>query len=346
MKPSIFIGSSKEQETVSEAIEVNLAEAARVTSWKHAFREGQPFFTELLRLKDRFDFAAIVLTPDDILKSRGKEYLVSRDNVIFELGMFLGSLGSDRVFAVADKSLIPNAMSDYHGVKFIEYDGERARNEPNEALSPGCIRIKQAMQREGPRPNTEAEKSVLFPGEMIGLEVLYDNMDDAEHNLLADLRSDCGPIRLFFHIASQNIGLKGNLFEVIDDIAQDGKVDLRILHASPNSPLFSRDRLISLGKRPERVLASLKHVDESLREMEALAASSLRRRTHEDPFLWRVYGLSDKLYFMPYFSIRDATKNPRCWCSVRAITPCIKHFQTGSTTLGKNPPLKGLDSPI
>src|SRR5215213_9871769 len=132
---------------------------------------------------------------------------------------------------------------------------------------------------------------------MIGLESIYDNMDAAERNLLRDLRSDGGPIRLFFHIASQNIGLKGNLFDAIDAIAQEGRVDLRILHASPNSPIFSRDRLISLGKRPERVLASLKHVDESLREMEALAASSLRRRTHEYPFLWRAYALSSRLYF-------------------------------------------------
>src|SRR5205823_6571031 len=77
---------------------------------------------------------------------------------------------------------------------------------------------------------------------------------------------------------------------------------------SPRSPLFAPDRLLSLGKRPERVLHSLRFVDQSLHQLENYAASSLRRRTHEHPFIWRMYGFSERLYFMPYFADKDATK--------------------------------------
>jgi hypothetical protein len=60
VKPTLFIASSTEQSAVAEAIEHNLAAVAEVTSWKHAFRVGQTFFTELINLCDRFDFAVIV----------------------------------------------------------------------------------------------------------------------------------------------------------------------------------------------------------------------------------------------------------------------------------------------
>ena len=170
------------------------------------------------------------------------------------------------------------------------------------------MRVKQAIASEGVRLAAEKHETALFAGELIGLETIYENMNAAEQNLLSDLRNNPGPIRLFFHIASQNINISGSLFDIIDSLAQDGGIDLRILHASPSSPLFSRDRLVSLGKRPERVLMRLKHVDDSFKELEALASSTLRRRTHEYPFIWRIYGLSDKLYFMPYFSDSDATE--------------------------------------
>jgi predicted nucleotide-binding protein len=49
---------------------------------------------------DSFDFAILVLTPDDLTQSRGKQQPSPRDNVVFELGLFIGALGRDRVFMV------------------------------------------------------------------------------------------------------------------------------------------------------------------------------------------------------------------------------------------------------
>lgn len=309
MKSAVFIGSSTEKMHVAEAIEVNLNSVADVSSWKHSFRLGQTFFSELLEFKDRFDFAVIVLTADDILQSRGVQHNVPRDNVVFELGLFLGSLGPDRVFAIVDENVDTKIMTDYSGVSFLTYNGNRSDGDLNQALSPACVRIKQAIGKQGARPVNTSAANVHFPGSLIGLQAIHENWNVAERQLLADLRSNPGPIRLFFHIASQSIGLSGSFFDIIDSIVQEGRVDIRILHASPDSPLFARDRLLALGKRPERVLASLKYVDDSLRQLEAAAQSSLRRRSHDHPFLWRIYGLSDHLYFMPYFSNKDATKS-------------------------------------
>ena len=42
---------------------------------------------------DRFDFAILVLTADDLVASRDVLSTAPRDNVLFELGLFMGGLG-------------------------------------------------------------------------------------------------------------------------------------------------------------------------------------------------------------------------------------------------------------
>jgi predicted nucleotide-binding protein len=136
MKPTVFVGSSSERIAIAEAVLVNLAEIAETRSWKHEFRAARPFFSDLMEFKDRVDFAVIVLTPDDLIISRGKQYNVPRDNVIFELGLFLGTLGSDRVFAIVDQNIATKLMSDYSGVNLLTYNPDKAY-----ALASGEINI-------------------------------------------------------------------------------------------------------------------------------------------------------------------------------------------------------------
>ena len=68
-------------------------------------------------------FAIVLLTPDDIGCPRGKpdeKKPRSRQNVIFELGFFIGKLGRERVCALYKEGVeIP---SDFQGVLYIEMD--------------------------------------------------------------------------------------------------------------------------------------------------------------------------------------------------------------------------------
>lgn len=68
-------------------------------------------------------YAVVLLTPDDEGKSKeetGELKLRARQNVILELGYFIGKLGRSRVcpLAVADVEI----PSDYHGVEYIPLD--------------------------------------------------------------------------------------------------------------------------------------------------------------------------------------------------------------------------------
>ena len=45
----------------------------------------------------------MVMSPDDLLESRSQSYASATDNVIFELGLFMGKLGRSRVFIVHEQ---------------------------------------------------------------------------------------------------------------------------------------------------------------------------------------------------------------------------------------------------
>ena len=72
-------------------------------------------------------FAIVLLTPDDTGAARdqcGNSQLRARQNVIFELGFFIGKLGRDRTCALRKADVeIP---SDYEGVLYITMDDQEA----------------------------------------------------------------------------------------------------------------------------------------------------------------------------------------------------------------------------
>jgi predicted nucleotide-binding protein len=95
---------------------------------------------EKLEQTKEVSFAVVLLTPDDIGGLTGSSYdhlqPRARQNVIFELGFFIGVLGREKVVALYDKTV--EVPSDYQGVVFIELDRyekwkERLKEELKEA---------------------------------------------------------------------------------------------------------------------------------------------------------------------------------------------------------------------
>ena len=101
MKPSIFIGSSKEALPLAEIVQRELEKDFTATIWKDClFELGQSTLDSILVVVQCFDFAVLLLTDDDLTRSRGKAKASPRDNVVFELGLFMGALGRRRTFVV------------------------------------------------------------------------------------------------------------------------------------------------------------------------------------------------------------------------------------------------------
>lgn len=105
--PKVFIGSSTEGIEVCRYLqsELNKTGLCAVTVWdQDVFTASSYTLESLAKAAQDSDFAILVATPDDFVDSRSATAPAPRDNVIFELGLFVGALGRDRTYIVADKT--------------------------------------------------------------------------------------------------------------------------------------------------------------------------------------------------------------------------------------------------
>jgi hypothetical protein len=149
MKPKVFIGSSREGVHIADAIHANLTYEAECTVWKDGvFQLSQNTLADLVRVLRDSDFGVFVFSPDDISIMRDGVNQVVRDNVLFELGLFIGRLGPERCyFLIPDHATDLRLPSDLAGVTPGRYEGSRSDSNWMAALNPACMQIKMQMAR-------------------------------------------------------------------------------------------------------------------------------------------------------------------------------------------------------
>lgn len=122
-EPHVFIASASESCPVAKAFKAKLKSLgirARIWSEK-VFGPGDHTMESLSVQLDLMDFAVAIFSPDDKVKSRGKEKSAPRDNTVFELGLFAGKIGRDRsFFAVPEKEQV-KIPSDLAGITSVRY---------------------------------------------------------------------------------------------------------------------------------------------------------------------------------------------------------------------------------
>jgi len=96
------------------------------------------------------DFGVAVAQFDDFVKSRGERHPTLRDNVLFELGIFMGRLGRQRTILVHPRQPDIKLPSDLHGLIPACYD----LGDPNDLparIGPVCNEIRKAINARGVR---------------------------------------------------------------------------------------------------------------------------------------------------------------------------------------------------
>lgn len=147
----IFIGSSAEGLDAAKAVQANIDYIAESQIWHQGlFGLSGGTLESLIAVLPRFDFAILVLSPDDLSISRGSEQKAPRDNVLFELGLFIGALGRDRVFMVVDRTANMKLPSDLAGITPAAYEPPSNGNLQS-ALGAACTAIEQEVKKLGAR---------------------------------------------------------------------------------------------------------------------------------------------------------------------------------------------------
>ncbi|MFZ6719445.1 TIR domain-containing protein [Undibacterium sp. Ji49W] len=149
-KPRLFIASSSESVKIAEAVNVNLDHDFEVTIWKNGtFKLSSSTVDDLVEKSSTVDFALFIFAPDDIAIIRKKDEHVVRDNVIFEMGLFIGAIGKSRSFILKPRDAAMHLPTDLLGVNPADYDSERSDGDLVSATNKACSLIKSEAKRIG-----------------------------------------------------------------------------------------------------------------------------------------------------------------------------------------------------
>jgi Predicted nucleotide-binding protein containing TIR-like domain len=169
MKPTLFVGSSSESLDVAYAAQKNLEDTAEVVVWTQGiFELTKSYLESLLGALDDSQYALFIFGPDDLTKIRGVETRTARDNVVFELGLFIGRLGRHRCFI-----LMPAEGSDFHlptdllGIKTATFLKPSRSDRLQAALGPAChdvrVAIRKQMAASNPVSSNAQDIELLLP---------------------------------------------------------------------------------------------------------------------------------------------------------------------------------------
>jgi len=149
-KPRIFIGSSVESLPIADAIAENLEFDAEVTIWRSGtFNLSSNTLDDLILKSKSVDFSAFIFSPDDLAIMRSREQYVVRDNVLFELGLFIGSIGKERCFIIKPRDVELHFPSDLLGITPTDYDPNRSDDNLTSSLTYASTQIKREMNNKG-----------------------------------------------------------------------------------------------------------------------------------------------------------------------------------------------------
>src|SRR5262249_2874132 len=149
-KPRIFLGSSAQQAKLLQALTRGLEDVAQVEPWTTSFNPGTTALERLLELAHEVDFAAFVFGRDDWTTNSppasdpaAPGQASPRDNVVFEAGLFGGTLGMRRTFILHPSGA--KLPTDLLGLTTVRPGGATTAAE----LKAVCQKIRKAIESEG-----------------------------------------------------------------------------------------------------------------------------------------------------------------------------------------------------
>ena len=147
-KPRLFIGSSVEGLSIADAVNLNLDHSAEITIWRNGtFDLSSTALDSLIKKALNVDFSLFVFSPDDLAVIRSENKAVVRDNVLFELGLFIGSIGKERCFILKPRGVDLHFPTDLIGITAADYQPDRSDSDVASAVAAACSLVKMQMDK-------------------------------------------------------------------------------------------------------------------------------------------------------------------------------------------------------
>ncbi|WP_186325180.1 nucleotide-binding protein [Cellulosimicrobium sp. TH-20] len=158
-KSHVFIGSSSEALRIAKHLQVALDNDRdadiEATVWdQEIFGASQMTLQSLVEEAKKSDFAVLVLSPDDDVRSRDVVGKAPRDNVVFEMGLFMGVIGPERVFILPPKDGV-KLPSDLGGFTLLKAYREREDGRVSASLTGALLDAVAQIKKLGPRQTVE-----------------------------------------------------------------------------------------------------------------------------------------------------------------------------------------------
>jgi CRP/FNR family cyclic AMP-dependent transcriptional regulator len=150
-RPVIFLGSSKESLPIVRAIQSALQyDDFIVRPWSRPgiFGASRYPMEDLEQQVRTADFAVLVLGPDDVVVSRESISDAPRDNVIFELGLFMGALTRERTFIILPRDQDIKVPTDLLGLNPLSYTLGPIDTLPDR-IEPACNELREIVNQKG-----------------------------------------------------------------------------------------------------------------------------------------------------------------------------------------------------
>lgn len=148
-RPIVFIGCSTEALSVAEMVRVGVqGPDLEVRLWTDGiFTPSRAPMEDLESQLAEADFAILVVTADDVVMSRGKRSSAPRDNVVFEIGLFMGTLTRPRTFMIVPRTADLRLPTDLLGLNQLRYGATTTRRD----MTSICNTLRATIAKHGPR---------------------------------------------------------------------------------------------------------------------------------------------------------------------------------------------------
>jgi predicted nucleotide-binding protein len=149
-KVRVFVISSAEALHVARAVENAFAHDPFLTVvWANGVFRVTNYTLETLEQElEKSDFAIAIAHPDDHSIVREESWPSPRDNVVFELGFFMGKLGRERAILMEPRGQKVKLPSDLAGITTIKYRYE-PEHELASLISPACNELRDHIRQLG-----------------------------------------------------------------------------------------------------------------------------------------------------------------------------------------------------